>query len=91
MVTYSEVPNKRVTFFPATPGQASWGKCNMLIRIFRVQTIQNKRPWTVGMRRNWQLDEPIYVRKSNFCIYQNDFEYRISLNNVLPYIMSSLE
>ena len=39
MVTYSEVPNKRVTFFPATPGQASWGKCNMLIRNFRVFTI----------------------------------------------------
>jgi hypothetical protein len=33
---YSEVPNKRVTFFPASPGQASWRKCNTLIRNFRV-------------------------------------------------------
>ena len=42
VTTYSEVPNKRVTFFPASPGQASWGKCNTLIRNFRVVPVKSK-------------------------------------------------
>ena len=44
--TYSEVPNKRVTFFPASPGQASWGKCNTLIRNFRVPLNFSDNPKT---------------------------------------------
>ena len=40
---YSEAPNKRVTFLPASPGQASWGKCNTLIRNFRVHKVAEKR------------------------------------------------
>ena len=34
---YSEVPNKRVTFSPASLAWACWEKCNTLIRNFRVR------------------------------------------------------
>ena len=39
--SYSEVPNKRVTFSPASLAWACWEKCNTLIRNFRVENLDD--------------------------------------------------
>ena len=40
---YSEVPNKHVTFFPASLAWACWEKFNTLIRNFRVSKLINEQ------------------------------------------------